>query len=536
MTECFMKIAIFGATGNTGIAVTELALKNVLVRARNRFELLIHSFTTLTIFKGFAVTFNFLDMFSLIRLRSQGISKSNLVQQCLSTPRCNNASTATQDEVKLQYLQDKHAGIAVIGMNRPAAKNSLGKDFVKIFRHHLNTLQFEKDIRVCLLRSLIPGMFCAGADLKERGGMPQDEVAYFVSQLQKMMNEIYNLPCPTIAALDGYALGGGLEMALACDMRVAAKNVKMGLVEAKLAIIPGAGGTQHLPRIISPPLAKELIFTGRIIDGEEAGKIDLVNHVVEQNSDGDAAYIKGLAIAEEIVNNGPIALRVAKLAINRGVDVDITTGQVIEALCYAQVLPTKDRIEGLNAFKEKRTPQYRFDVTIFVRNEKTIPEELKGKVSVILGDVVNEDDVKRAVEGKDGVIVTLGTRVDLGPTTVLSKGTSNIINAMQECGVKRISVCISAFLFYEPSKIPEVYHEITADHKRQAEILESCDLGWTAVCPPHILNDAGKGVYKVCVGSSPGRQISKYDLADLLLKCIQSNEYVNQKIGLGYEN
>ncbi|XP_078424858.1 methylglutaconyl-CoA hydratase, mitochondrial-like isoform X2 [Cetorhinus maximus] len=117
-------------------------------------------------------------------------------------------------------------------------------------------------------------------------------------------------------------------------------------------------GTQRLPRIIGVSLAKELIFSGRVLDGTEAKAIGLVSHVVEQNEAGDAAYHRGLSLAKEFIPQGPIAVRLAKLAINRGIEVDLKTGLAIEEACYAQVIPTKDRIEGLNAFKEKRLPRY----------------------------------------------------------------------------------------------------------------------------------------------------------------------------------
>ena len=147
-------------------------------------------------------------------------------------------------------------------------------------------------------------------------------------------------------------------MALACDIRVASDNSKMGLVETKLAIIPGAGGTQRLPRIIGPSMAKELIFTARVVGGNEAAKIGLVNHVVTQNDTGDAAYHRAIDLAREILPNGPVGVKMAKLAINKGIEVDIGTALAIEEGCYAQVIPTKDRLEGLQAFKEKRKPVY----------------------------------------------------------------------------------------------------------------------------------------------------------------------------------
>ncbi|XP_036275955.1 methylglutaconyl-CoA hydratase, mitochondrial isoform X5 [Pipistrellus kuhlii] len=198
-----------------------------------------------------------------------------------------------------------------------------------------------------------------GADLKERVKMSSSEVGPFVSKIRAVINEIANLPVPTIAALDGLALGGGLELALACDIRVAASSAKMGLVETKLAIIPGGGGTQRLPRAIGMSLAKELIFSARVLDGQEAKAVGLVSHVLEQNQEGDAAYRKALDLAREFLPQGPVAMRVAKLAINQGMEVDLVTGLAIEEACYAQTIPTKDRLEGLLAFKEKRSPRYK---------------------------------------------------------------------------------------------------------------------------------------------------------------------------------
>ncbi|XP_074211765.1 methylglutaconyl-CoA hydratase, mitochondrial isoform X5 [Camelus bactrianus] len=232
-----------------------------------------------------------------------------------------------------------------------------------------------------------------GADLKERVKMNPSEVGPFVSKIRAVINEIANLPVPTIAAIDGLALGGGLELALACDIRVAASSAKMGLVETKMAIIPGgvvksvftgrslpgwhlssfsavrmsrsvlapsmSGGTQRLPRAIGMSLAKELIFSARVLDGQEAKAVGLISHVLEQNQEGDAAYRKALDLAREFLPQGPVAMRVAKLAINQGMEVDLVTGLAIEEACYAQTIPTKDRLEGLLAFKEKRTPRYK---------------------------------------------------------------------------------------------------------------------------------------------------------------------------------
>lgn len=228
--------------------------------------------------------------------------------------------------------------------------------------HNNSKYEHLGKLRVLIIRSVVPGIFCAGADLKERFTMSTSEVTQFVSKLQALSSRIYHFPTPTIAAIDGVALGGGLEYALAADLRVASANAKLGLVETKLAIIPGAGGTQYLSRLLPVNIAKELIFTGRIIDGtnDAAAMIQygLVNSVVEQNAQGDAAYQRALQLAEEILTSGPIALRAAKLAINAGTQVDLASGLIIEGCCYQQVINTKDRLEGLAAFREKRKPEY----------------------------------------------------------------------------------------------------------------------------------------------------------------------------------
>ncbi|OWR52390.1 Enoyl-CoA hydratase domain-containing protein 2 [Danaus plexippus plexippus] len=217
----------------------------------------------------------------------------------------------------------------------------------------------DMKISVVILHSLVPGIFCAGANLKERFQMNEEEVAVFVRGLRNTFIEIEDLPMPTIAAIDGVAVGGGLELALACDIRVAADTAKLGLVETGRGLIPGAGGTQRLPRAIHPNIAKELIFTSRIVKGLEAKDLGIVNHVVPQNSSKNAAYDKAISIAREIILNAPIALRCAKQAINEGVQLSIKDGYEVEQKYYEKNIPTKDRQEGMLSFMEKRKPQYR---------------------------------------------------------------------------------------------------------------------------------------------------------------------------------
>lgn len=269
------------------------------------------------------------------------------------------ASAEPGNEVLVERLEGERKGITVISLNRPQAKNSFSRSLVETFEHVIDELEHDNGSRCVILRSSSPGIFCAGADLKERKTMSPDDASAFVTSLRELLIALEQLPMPSIAALDGHAIGGGLEMALACDMRTAAENTKLGLVETRLAIIPGAGGTQRLPRILSPALAKELIFTSRVLNGKEAKDFGIVNHVVPQNETGDAAYQRALQIAEEILPNGPVGVRMAKLAIDKGIQVDLNTGYSIEEICYSQVVPTKDRLEGLQAFAEKRKPVYK---------------------------------------------------------------------------------------------------------------------------------------------------------------------------------
>ncbi|XP_024210222.2 methylglutaconyl-CoA hydratase, mitochondrial-like [Pan troglodytes] len=270
-----------------------------------------------------------------------------------------SSEVKTEDELRVRHLEEENRGIVVLGINRAYGKNSLSKNLIKMLSKAVDALKSDKKVRTIIIRSEVPGIFCAGADLKERAKMSSSEVGLFVSKVRAVINDIANLPVPTIAAIDGLVLGGGLELALACDIRVAASSAKMGLVETKLAIIPGGGGTQRLPRAIGMSLAKELIFSARVLDGQEAKAVGLISHVLEQNQEGDAAYRKALDLAREFLPQGPVAMRVAKLAINQGMEVDLVTGLAIEEACYAQTIPTKDRLEGLLAFKEKRPPRYK---------------------------------------------------------------------------------------------------------------------------------------------------------------------------------
>ncbi|XP_011031942.1 PREDICTED: methylglutaconyl-CoA hydratase, mitochondrial [Populus euphratica] len=259
------------------------------------------------------------------------------------------------ESVKLRRLSDSDSGIVEVNLDRPAAKNSIGKEMLRGLRNAFETIESDESAQVVLICSSVPKVFCAGADLKERKTMTPSEVQNFVNSLRSMFSFIEALRVPTIAVIEGVALGGGLEMALTCDLRICGEDAVLGLPETGLAIIPGAGGTQRLPRLVGKSLAKELIFTGRKIGGREAMPMGLANYSVSAGE----AHSKALEIAREIIQKGPIAIRMAEKAINEGLEIDLPSALELEEECYEQILNTRDRLEGLAAFAEKRKPRYR---------------------------------------------------------------------------------------------------------------------------------------------------------------------------------
>lgn len=248
-------------------------------------------------------------------------------------------------------VQDR---IATITLHRPEAANAMSLALLKEYIDVLDQLAHDRSIRVVLLTGAGEKVFCAGADLKERQTMDEVTTKKTIALIGEAITKTEQLPQPVIAMINGMALGGGLELALACDIRVAATTAKLGLTETSLGIIPGAGGTQRLSRLIGAGRAKELIYTARKITAEEAEKLGIVEHI----------YIQELLVSEteklaaEIAENAPLALIQAKRAIQQGLQTDLKTGIDIERLAYERLLDTEDRLEGLAAFKEKRAPQY----------------------------------------------------------------------------------------------------------------------------------------------------------------------------------
>jgi enoyl-CoA hydratase/carnithine racemase len=245
--------------------------------------------------------------------------------------------------------------LAWLTIERPEVMNCLSFPTLRRFRMLLEELREDASLRCILITGAGKRAFCAGADLKERRDMPDERVPHFVRNIRALMDDVENMPQPTIAVINGFAFGGGTELALACDLRVASEGATLGLTETSLAIIPGAGGTQRLPRLVGKSRAKDLILTGRRLAAAEAHAMGLVNRTARSEELSAVA----LELAESIANNGPVAVRAAKEAIDRGGELPLKDGLEVEAECYARTLPTADRLEALAAFAEKRKPQFR---------------------------------------------------------------------------------------------------------------------------------------------------------------------------------
>jgi len=252
-------------------------------------------------------------------------------------------------------LAEEKDGIAVLTLNRPQVMNSFSVALLDSLKEQVDALKFDNNVRVVIITGAGRKAFCAGADLKERTTFDELQVKEFIFTIRNLFTSIEYLNKPVIAAINGVALGGGTELALACDIRIAAMNASMGLTETRLAIIPGAGGTQRLPRLIGRGKAKELIFTGRRVDAREALEIGLVNQIC----DPELLLEECQKMAAMICETGPIAIEQAKYAINYGLETDLHTGLGIESNAYWVTIPTEDRLEGLAAFQEKRKPVYK---------------------------------------------------------------------------------------------------------------------------------------------------------------------------------
>ena len=249
--------------------------------------------------------------------------------------------------------------IALITFNRPKALNALNDALIGELSDALDDISDNADIRVLILTGAGDKSFVAGADITELAKFNPLEAKLFSEKGHAAIFKLQALSIPVIAAVNGFALGGGSEIALACDFIYASENGKFGLPEITLGIIPGFGGTQRLPRLIGQNVAKELIFTGKMIAAEEAKELGLVNRVFP----ADALMDHVRKTAQAIASRGRVSLRAAKQAINRGLNVDIATGCQIEVEAFSLCMTSPDAKEGTSAFLEKRKAEFKGSYT-----------------------------------------------------------------------------------------------------------------------------------------------------------------------------
>jgi len=255
------------------------------------------------------------------------------------------------DFVKIERGHDR---IAVLTIDRQEKLNSLNPQVIEEIGQALLELEDDQP-RVTIVTGAGDRSFIAGADIAVMNEMSPLEAKRFAELGHAATALLDRSPIPTIAAVNGFALGGGCEVALACDIRIAAENALFGFPEVTLGILPGLGGTQRLPRLVGPGVAKEMIFSGRRIKAEEARIINLVNRVVPEGE----AFNTARELAEEIASNGPIAVRHAKAAANKAQDVDLVSGLEYEADQFALLFSTEDAREGMSAFVEKREAEFK---------------------------------------------------------------------------------------------------------------------------------------------------------------------------------
>lgn len=251
-------------------------------------------------------------------------------------------------------LYEKSDGTATITINRPEVRNALNEETILEILSRLEDAEEDETIRVVVITGAGDRAFSAGADIKMIRDMDSSR-ARDVSKLgQKLCDKIEELEKPVIAAINGYALGGGLELAMACDIRIASENARLGQREIKLGLVPGWGGTQRLPRFVGKGMAKEMIFTGKMIDAKTAERLGLVNAVVPP----DQLMSVVRELAKEIADKPPISIKLAKELINSSLETSLRVGEAREAKAFGIAASTEDFREGVAAFLKKRKPKF----------------------------------------------------------------------------------------------------------------------------------------------------------------------------------
>jgi len=252
-------------------------------------------------------------------------------------------------------IYEKSEGIATITLNRPDALNAFNKEVVDEVLQALEDAKNDDVVRVVVLTGAGEKAFSAGADIKAMKGMNALKARELSLMGEKLCITLENLEKPVIAALNGYALGGGLEVAMACDLRIASENARMGQTEINMGLIPGWGGTQRLTRLVGRGKAKEMVFTGRIIDAKTAEQLGIVNMVVPPDKFKEAVRQYAL----ELASKAPVAIKVAKALINKGAEIGLDAALTLEREGFGVVASTEDLQEGVSAFTEKRKPTFK---------------------------------------------------------------------------------------------------------------------------------------------------------------------------------
>jgi enoyl-CoA hydratase/carnithine racemase len=244
--------------------------------------------------------------------------------------------------------------VAELTLDRPEALNAISTDVARQLAIACEEVLEDDALSAVILTSSVAKAFCVGADLKERAGFSDHDLRRQRPIIEDAFGAVRNIPIPTIAAVEGYALGGGCELALSCDLIVASETAVFGLPEVRLGLIPGGGGTQLLPRRVGWNRAADLIFTGRRIGGHDAFRIGIADRLVSAGTARETA----LQLAVEVAANSPVSLRAAKLALRRGFDVDLPSGLLIENESWEHAAYSDDRREGIAAFMGRREPRW----------------------------------------------------------------------------------------------------------------------------------------------------------------------------------
>ena len=252
-------------------------------------------------------------------------------------------------------IYEKSDGVATITLNRPEALNAFSKDVVEEVLLALEDIKNDENVRVVILTGAGEKAFSAGADIKAMIGMNALKARELSLMGEKLCLALENLEKPVVAALNGYALGGGLEVAMSCDLRVASETAKMGQTEINIGLIPGWGGTQRLTRLVGKTKAKELVLTGKTVDAKTAEQLGIVNMVVPADKFREAVRQFALDLAAK----APVAVKVAKALINKGEDIGLESALALEREGFGVVASTEDLQEGVKAFMEKRKPLFK---------------------------------------------------------------------------------------------------------------------------------------------------------------------------------